>query len=159
MAWQGNWQGKWNGHWHGTVEQVPGAMYANLSGGGGIVADITAQSATVTSIIPSGGHVWIGRRKTEKELSEERKHLEAVVQEQRALEAEKEEIAARKAQQDTEQYIQKQIYLALLNEQIAEMEAQKALILARLIEIEEALRLQQQEEQDIAFCMAMLAAA
>lgn len=133
--------------------------------------------AILQSIYPSGGIVERHKQKDtsnetpiiflpqyqpryiSEELRSERIKLGIVEREQEQARLEAEQVAARKAQQDTEQYIQKQIYIALLNEQIAEFEAQKALILARLIEIEEALRLQLEEEQDIVFCMAMLAAA
>lgn len=54
MAWQGKWQGKWNGNWHGEVETTPGAMYANLSGSGGLDADITAQQAA--DVYPGSGY-------------------------------------------------------------------------------------------------------
>lgn len=56
MAWQGKWQGKWNGNWHGPVETDPGAMYANLTGSGGITsAEIVGIPEESNVIAPSGG--------------------------------------------------------------------------------------------------------
>jgi len=176
MAWQGNWQGKWNGNWHGPVEQNPGAMYANLSGSGAVTADICQIEEYV--VTPSGGRNE--RKRDTKDDSVDYSFLRLIQRDARAEQIRLAEIEYEKARLEqeavavrqevpkngTEQDYQNRNYLALLTEQIAALDAENALLLAKLRAIEYEIEQRALEaesaalvEQDIVFCMAMLAAA
>lgn len=103
----------------------------------------------------SGG--WpIGQRfRTDEEIKSERIRLGIIEQEKSQLEQEAAHVAQKRPKQGTEQDYQSRLYLALLNEQIAALEAQEALLLASLRELE----YQAIEETDMVFVMAMVAEA
>lgn len=175
MAWQGNWHGKWNGNWHGPVEADPGAMYANLSGSGTVTADITyAPVVSDGGFKPTGGWVvheqqdfsHLPKPRTAEQLKAERIRLGILEQEKAQIEQEVAAVRQEVPKNGTEQEIQQRIYLALLNEQLAMQEAQEALLMAKLRALEYELEQQALSaeaamimEQDMAFCMAMLAVA
>lgn len=165
MAWQGNWHGKWNGNWHGPVEQNPGAMYANLSGSGWISAEVFGIGAD--EVHPSGGREENSfLRLIQRDARAEQIRLAEIEYEKAQLKQEAAAVRQEVPKNGTEQDYQNRIYLALLTEQIAALDAENALLLAKLRAIEYEIEQRALEaeramlaEQDIVFCMAMLAAA
>lgn len=96
----------------------------------------------------------------------ERIRLGIIEQEKAKLEQEAVSVRQEVPKNGTEQDYQNRIYLALLTEQIAALDAENALLLAKLRAIEYEIEQRALEaesamlaEQDIVFCMAMLAAA
>lgn len=123
-------------------------------------------------IAPSGGlylyeqQAYLHRQKQEERLKAERIRLGIIEQEKAKLEQEAASVRQEVPKNGTEQDYQNRIYLALLTEQIAALDAENALLLAKLRAIEYEIEQRALEaesamlaEQDIVFCMAMLAAA
>ena len=134
-----------------------GAILVNYSGlPTGTAAEHLLQdhAAQVAETI-SGGWPVGQRHKTDDELRDERIRLGIIEQEKAQLEQEAAQVSQKRPKQGTERDYQSRLYLALLNEQIAALGAQEALLLAHL----RALEYQAIEETDMVFVMMMMAEA
>ncbi len=132
------------------------------------------QEVTAAAHVVSGGwHIHeqqdfnhLPKPRTAEQIKAERIRLGIIEQEKSKIEQEVSAVRQEVPKTGTEQEIQHRIYLALLNEQLAMQDAQEAILLARLRALEYELEQQAISaesamliEQDVAFCMAMLAVA
>lgn len=132
-------------------------MAATITCAAGVTAALWFDSRQVSQPTEALSGGWpIGQRfRTDEELKSERIRLGIIEQEKSQLEQEAAQVSQERPKQGTEQDVQLKLYLALLNEQIAALEAQEALLLASL----RAFEYQAIEEADMVFVMAMMAEA
>lgn len=154
MAYVGEYVGQWVGEWLGQALN-PGAMYAHISGSGSLSAELSGIGSQSSG--GGGYYAFHYRRKTQREVEEERKRLGIVVEKIQDTEAEKEELKQSKPRKGTERHVRKWLYLALLEEELTRLKLEETSLQARILELLETLNRIDEEQAIVAMMMALAA--